>query len=304
MSASRRRFAAASLVTPPIERAPHELDRLSARFAIHCPQSLIDKIEAHAARYSRTEVFGLLLGRPMILEDERLRTIIEDFIPAEAFVASDACYVEVSVTELMRMHDACEPQMAARGLRVAGWFHTHPGHGIFMSGTDRENHRMYTQQWQVALVVDPQRRTWGFFTGPGCSPVKDECVLRAPEPVERKLIAAPEIAPAVEDPPMPGKMKPEPAEDQLMEIQAPPPKDDDPATPAAGTRAGTEPKINGRRLYMWLFVVGGSIGILAVTALFCAKLMALQKLLEDSSARLRDLQDKIHEISTRPCDLD
>ena len=47
---------------------------------------------------------------------------------------------------------------------TVGWHHTHPGYGIFLSGTD-----MFTQRnhfplpWMFALVVDPRAGTLGFF---------------------------------------------------------------------------------------------------------------------------------------------
>ena len=37
-----------------------------------------------------------------------------------------------------------------------------------MSHTDKDNHAMYSKPWQVALVLDPIRQTFGFFAGPNC----------------------------------------------------------------------------------------------------------------------------------------
>ena len=47
---------------------------------------------------------------------------------------------------------------------VVGWHHTHPGYGIFLSGTDMFSHRsFFNLPWMVALVVDPRAVTLGFF---------------------------------------------------------------------------------------------------------------------------------------------
>jgi proteasome lid subunit RPN8/RPN11 len=48
---------------------------------------------------------------------------------------------------------------------MVGWYHTHPGFGIFLSGMDLFIHQnFFTQLWHVAFVLDPRARTSGFFT--------------------------------------------------------------------------------------------------------------------------------------------
>ena len=45
-----------------------------------------------------------------------------------------------------------------------GWHHTHPGYGIFLSGTDMFSHRsFFNLPWMFALVVDPRAESLGFF---------------------------------------------------------------------------------------------------------------------------------------------
>jgi proteasome lid subunit RPN8/RPN11 len=47
---------------------------------------------------------------------------------------------------------------------IVGWYHTHPGFGIFLSGMDQFIHRnFFIQSWHVALVLDPNARRSGFF---------------------------------------------------------------------------------------------------------------------------------------------
>lgn len=47
---------------------------------------------------------------------------------------------------------------------IVGWHHTHPGYGIFLSGTDLFSHRnFFNLPWMVAMVVDPKAKTMGFF---------------------------------------------------------------------------------------------------------------------------------------------
>jgi hypothetical protein len=48
---------------------------------------------------------------------------------------------------------------------VVGWYHTHPGHGVFYSEPDQETHReRFEWPFQVGLVIDPEQERAGFFT--------------------------------------------------------------------------------------------------------------------------------------------
>ena len=47
---------------------------------------------------------------------------------------------------------------------ILGWHHTHPGYGVFLSGTDMFSHsNFFNLPWMVALVVDPRKEDLGFF---------------------------------------------------------------------------------------------------------------------------------------------
>lgn len=48
--------------------------------------------------------------------------------------------------------------------KIVGWYHTHPGFGIFLSGMDlfiQDN--FFNLPWQIALVYDPQSEEEGVF---------------------------------------------------------------------------------------------------------------------------------------------
>lgn len=47
---------------------------------------------------------------------------------------------------------------------VVGWYHTHPGMRVFLSGPDRFiHHHFFRRPQDVALVVDPVNLEWGVF---------------------------------------------------------------------------------------------------------------------------------------------
>ena len=164
-------FVPGTIAEPPVRTLGSELDNHASAFAVHCSSDILARIMEYAVKHKLTEVFGLLLGEVFRTPNGNLRTVVRDFIPAQRLQASTATFVEVSAEELIRMDHAFEESSGTKGFLKIGWFHTHPGHGIFMSNTDKENHQMYQKPWQVALVVDPIRCTSGFFAGTRCEPI-------------------------------------------------------------------------------------------------------------------------------------
>jgi len=56
--------------------------------------------------------------------------------------------------------------LPAEERNMVGWYHSHPGLGVFLSATDRfTQESFFANPWQIALVVDPNRNTFGFFYG-------------------------------------------------------------------------------------------------------------------------------------------
>jgi proteasome lid subunit RPN8/RPN11 len=57
---------------------------------------------------------------------------------------------------------------------MIGWYHTHPGYGVFMSAYDQFIHQNFFGAYGVALVVDPVAGDCGFFEN------RDGAVTRVP----------------------------------------------------------------------------------------------------------------------------
>jgi proteasome lid subunit RPN8/RPN11 len=61
------------------------------------------------------------------------------------------------------------------GLKIVGWYHSHPGYGIFLSNDDQFIHKnFFSHQHQVALVIDPKKMKYGFYQWRGISLVKKD----------------------------------------------------------------------------------------------------------------------------------
>lgn len=106
------------------------------------------------------EVGGVLLGR-----------VHETFVLVEAIL--DARHIAHTSGSLTFTHatwsDFAERiEREHRTRRIVGWYHSHPGHGIFLSGMDLFIHEnFFAELWQSAWVLDPLHRTEGLFQWSG-----------------------------------------------------------------------------------------------------------------------------------------
>jgi proteasome lid subunit RPN8/RPN11 len=107
------------------------------------------------------EIGGVLVGE-LAKDDAGVYLRIESTI--------DALHAEEKGAELTFTHSTWEhihKQMdtAHPNKRVVGWYHTHPGFGVFLSDRDRFIHKSFFDlPFQVAFVYDPKSREHGMFT--------------------------------------------------------------------------------------------------------------------------------------------
>lgn len=120
--------------------------------------------QAHALSSLNREVAGFLIGpRPEKQPDGRYVVHIIDTIVAKHTVMQGAS-VTYTPESWRNAHDTLAERYPDETAVMVGWYHTHPGFGIFLSGMDLFIHQtFYTQIWHVAFVLDPRARTSGFF---------------------------------------------------------------------------------------------------------------------------------------------
>jgi proteasome lid subunit RPN8/RPN11 len=123
----------------------------------------LQTILADAAVDCRNERGGILVGESFVHLDGTYYVIISQAIPALGCGESSA--VHFSFTEESW-------KVIIRDLPVSGnhsihgWYHTHPGLGVFMSGTDRQTQKLFfNKPWQVGIVIDPVAKDIGYFYG-------------------------------------------------------------------------------------------------------------------------------------------
>jgi len=150
------------------------------RVYILLSRPVLREVMAHAAADTTVERAGVLLGQVSAAGDATF-VWVDAWIPARRTVASRVSVTFTADTwELIAgQHERDYPDRV-----IVGWYHSHPGFGIFLSGHDRFIHRhFFAEPWHVALVVDPLQRTHGCFGRAGNDRVQPlPVVLVPPEP--------------------------------------------------------------------------------------------------------------------------
>jgi proteasome lid subunit RPN8/RPN11 len=120
--------------------------------------------QAHALSSLSREVAGVLIGPPPEKQpDGRYVVHVFDTIIAKHTVMKGAS-VTYTPESWRYMNDRLDEKYPDGTAVMVGWYHTHPGFGIFLSGMDQFIHQnFFTQIWHVAQVLDPVARTSGFF---------------------------------------------------------------------------------------------------------------------------------------------
>lgn len=127
---------------------------------IEFPASVQDAVEEHCFSRTDAEVGGFLIGH---IDDSGTH-----ITAARAALAAQSGQTHLTFT-----HDAWDEVLPLLetdypGQAIVGWYHSHPGFGVFLSEYDvfiQEN--FFGSPGQVALVVDPLAGSYGFLTASG-----------------------------------------------------------------------------------------------------------------------------------------
>jgi proteasome lid subunit RPN8/RPN11 len=118
-----------------------------------CLKAIDQWVEQSLKAKPVAEVGGFLLGKYVMNEDGKYLTSLEAFVPAKAVERSTPIKIEFGIEPLLALDKHLE---ARPDLVLVGWFHTHPGHGPYLSEVDLYTHEgFFNQGHQVAIVLDP-----------------------------------------------------------------------------------------------------------------------------------------------------
>jgi proteasome lid subunit RPN8/RPN11 len=124
-----------------------------------CDATVFLAIQEHACSETDREVGGVLVGR---IDGS---AVISASIPALQAVGGSAnvTFTHEVWEEALTTVDRDHP-----GERIVGWYHTHPGFGVFLSDYDQFIQRnFFGGEGMVALVVDPLGGEGGWFVSVG-----------------------------------------------------------------------------------------------------------------------------------------
>lgn len=122
-------------------------------------------MQAHALSSMSREVAGVLVGpHPEKQPDGRYIVHVTDSIIAK-HTRMQGASVTYTPESWRYVNDVMMERYPQEEAVIIGWYHTHPGFGIFLSNMDLFiHHNFFTQKWHLALVLDPVGQRSGFFT--------------------------------------------------------------------------------------------------------------------------------------------
>ncbi|HEX6385383.1 MAG TPA: Mov34/MPN/PAD-1 family protein [Anaerolineae bacterium] len=138
----------------------HGTEPAAGQVRVIVRQAALEQIDAHSGSNLHSELGGALLGHAF----RHGSTVFVDVAAALPAVSGDHGPIHFtfsadSWSQLQKDRAEQYPELA-----IVGWFHTHPGLGVFYSSDDVIVHSAaFTLPWHVGLVVDPVRQEACFF---------------------------------------------------------------------------------------------------------------------------------------------
>jgi proteasome lid subunit RPN8/RPN11 len=148
----------------PDEFPARDLVRITGKRAKHfqavMSRRVLEEIHAHGQSVTDAEICGVLVGN--VYHDKH-----GPYLHISASIRGDkaqghAAQVTFTDETWTAIHETMDRDYT--NARIVGWYHTHPGFGIFLSGMDlfiQDN--FFNLPWQVAFVYDPIGGDEGMF---------------------------------------------------------------------------------------------------------------------------------------------
>jgi proteasome lid subunit RPN8/RPN11 len=133
----------------------------SVSFQVVIRQSALNRIRVHGDSSPRAEICGVLVG-DVYHDDTGPFLLVEHIVEGQSASSSAG---QVTFTADTWQHIQLFMDRQYPDLRIVGWYHTHPGHGVFLSEMDVFLHEsFFGLPWQAALVYDPRSGEEGIFS--------------------------------------------------------------------------------------------------------------------------------------------
>jgi proteasome lid subunit RPN8/RPN11 len=161
-------------------------------------QSALNHVHTHGDSSPGAEVCGVLVGD--VYQDGTSAFLhVEHIITGEAATGS-AGQVTFTAATWQHIQEAMDREYPDH--RIVGWYHTHPGHGVFLSEMDIFLHEsFFGLSWQTALVYDPRSGDEGFFAAESGHSRRMPHLIDADVPATPKLSQSGQLSGALETAP-------------------------------------------------------------------------------------------------------
>jgi proteasome lid subunit RPN8/RPN11 len=129
-------------------------------FQVIIRQSVLDAIATHGKSDTGVEVCGVLVGN-IYSDGAAPYAVVEAAISGEhsSGRSTQVTFTSETWTHINDVRDREHPSK-----QILGWYHTHPGFGIFLSEMDLFIHQsFFAEPWQLAFVFDPKSGEEGLF---------------------------------------------------------------------------------------------------------------------------------------------
>lgn len=135
-------------------------------FPVYVYETTIKEIKI-LCQNSKSEIFGYLIGNILKWQGE-VYVLIEESLFLIGAIYSDKFYtsqIEGTAGMYQKKFQRIKKKKNNDKLRVIGWWHSHPNLGCFLSPTDLLTQKyFFSKPYQVALVIDPIRDEFEFFS--------------------------------------------------------------------------------------------------------------------------------------------
>jgi len=162
-------------------------------------QSMLNEVHRHGLGTTEIEICGVLVGN--IYRDDRGPFVYVQASIRGEHAKSQNAQVTFTAATWNYVQEVLEREH--QGARILGWYHTHPGFGIFLSGMDRFIHdHFFGGAEQLALVYDPLSQEQGLFVWRGGSPSAEEFGVEPDTPAEHPVRLVTGVRSAIADVPL------------------------------------------------------------------------------------------------------
>lgn len=157
---------------------------LEAPFQVFILQHVVENMWRHVRQHAPLECAGGLFGQPFIqpaeLSPQGAPITFVVVAAAIPYTLAENSRAHVRITSEALMQAAAEAAADHAGLVPVGWYHSHPGFGIFLSGYDSViTGSIFNSPWHLAIVLDPISNVApGIFRGPEQERLSGYRVLR------------------------------------------------------------------------------------------------------------------------------